>query len=125
MKRKNKVFAKIVRVEPEILHMDNGWTVESYHPQDCCESHWLDFPPAADELIGETLNLSDEFFQRVPGYGIKLCVEGGHPIPIAGYGSNNGYYGDAIFIQVRDEKGEMVEEYDVSRCQRDYYTKDD
>ena len=107
----------IVKVEDEQIIFDNGWLLESFHFQECCENHYLAVKAAADELLGEKLDLSKEFFERVKGYGIRLLIEDGHPVPVAGYGENSGYYGSSIHLLLKDSSGETVKSFDVSECQ--------
>lgn len=59
---------------------------------------------------------SDDFFERIEGYGIALKPLVGHPVRIPGYGSNNGYYSSRLDLVLSDRKG-VLKVYDVSECQ--------
>jgi len=109
---------KVIKIDDEIT-FDNGWQLVSYHSQDCCESHDLYFRDLSiQDFDGLEFDLSnDNFFKRVEGYGIELLPLHGHPVRIAGHGSNNGYYSSHIDLSVRDADGNTVKTFDVSECQ--------
>jgi hypothetical protein len=60
---------------------------------------------------------SDDFFERIEGYGIALKPVAGHPVRIPGYGSNNGYYSSQLDLVLSDGKG-FSKVFDVSECQK-------
>ena len=109
---------KVVKVLEEGIEFNDGTTLSSYHDTECCEYHWLAFNEVSiDDFDGLLFNLSgDDFFNRINGYGIELLPTNGHPIRIAGYGSNNGYYSSYIDLRVEVE-GKVVKTYDISECQ--------
>ena len=109
-----KVYTKAY---DEGVEFDNGWCLQSYHDSDCCEYHWLDFDTAEEELLGKQLDLSSDFFERVPDYGIRLKVIDNYPVSVAGYGSNNGYYSSHMDLVVLDKDGTVLQLHDVSDCQ--------
>ena len=111
------MIVTITKVYDEVVEFDNGGRLQSHHDSDCCERHWLDFGTAEEELIGKQLDLSTEFFERVPEYGIRLNVIGNHPVSVAGYGNNNGYYSSYIDLVVLDKDGTVLQRHDVSDCQ--------
>ena len=111
---------KIKSVSESEITFSNGWKLEYEHEQDCCEHHYLDFKTSGNELVGESVNLAGELFERVEDYGIRLIVENNFPIPIAGYGYNNGYYSDEIKLKLLDEKGNTVRLFDITECQSIY-----
>ena len=113
----NRMIVTIEKVEDESIVFSNGWRLASYHDRDCCEHHYLDMRGAKDDLLGQRIDLSKEFFERVENYGIRLLVEGNHPVPVAGYGLNNGYYSSDMQLLVKNESGVVVQSFDVSECQ--------
>ena len=111
----NKV--KVIYINDGIM-FDNGVFLFSNHESDCCESHYLDFTYITiDDFDGLEFDLtSDDFFERVEGYGIALKPLNGHPVRIPGYGRNNGYYSCHLDLVLSDNKG-FSKVFDVSECQ--------
>jgi hypothetical protein len=97
---------------------DDGTQLYSHHVGDCCEQHYLDFEHInLSEFEGLEFDLSnDNFFERVPDYGIRLIPTNGYPVSIPGYGYNNGYYSDNLALEVSfPDKGNKT--YDITDCQ--------
>lgn len=109
---------KIKSIDSESIDFDNGYRLESYHGQDCCEHHWLEFDYIKlDEVKDLEFDLSDEnFFKRIDGYGIELIPVSGFSVKVPGYGSNNGYYSSEITL-ILSNNGKEVNRWDVSECQ--------
>ena len=109
---------KVVSIDNETIVFEDGTKLCSYHEQDCCESHWLDFEHLQlSDFDGLDFDLSnDDFFEKIEGYGIALKPTNGHPVRIAGYGSNNGYYTTNLTLVV--QKGRTnTREFDITDCQ--------
>jgi len=104
-------------VDEAILFSD-GYILGSHHDTDCCETHYLAFTNInLDEFKGLKFDLSNEnFFKRIPDYGIELIPINGHSIKIPGYGNNNGWYSSNIDLIVIKDK-EIINIYDISDCQ--------
>lgn len=100
------------------IKFDNGYELDSYHSQDCCESHYLDFSYVIqDEVKDLEFDLSnDNFFKKVDGYGIELIPINGFSVKIPGYGSNNGYYSTDLRLILTGPDG-VRKQYDVTECQ--------
>lgn len=112
----NKV--KVIKVDSDIIEFDNGILLYSDHDQDCCENHYLSMSDLTlsdfDEL---EFDLStDNFFNRIDGYGIELIPIHGHSVKIPGYGSNNGYYSSNLSLILTNNK-DFCKEYDITECQ--------
>lgn len=110
---------KAVKIENNELVFNDGTRLLSDHDQSCCESHYLDFANLdISDFDGLEFDLtSDDFFNRVEGYGIELKPINGHVVRVPGYGSNNGYYGSNIDLIIADAKGNTIKSFDVSECQ--------
>jgi hypothetical protein len=109
---------KVIKLDSDSIEFDNGVKLYSNHEQDCCENHYLSLD---DLTLGDFEGLefdltSDDFFERIDGYGIALKPISGHPVRIPGYGSNNGYYLSHLDLIVTDGKG-YEKTYDISECQ--------
>jgi hypothetical protein len=109
---------KVVKLESEQIVFDNGIILNSYHDQDCCESHYLWFNDLTlEDFEGLEFDLSnDNFFKRVEGYGIELIPINGFPIRIPAYADNNGYYSDNLILRISDSLG-FYKGYDITECQ--------
>jgi hypothetical protein len=112
----NKV--KVVKVDSDGLEFDNGVRLYSNHDSECIESHYLSLADLTlADFVGLEFDLtSEEFFERVDGYGIALKPLEGHPVRIPGYGFNNGYYSSHLDLVLRDNNG-FSKVFDVSECQ--------
>ncbi|WP_329765077.1 hypothetical protein [Stenotrophomonas maltophilia] len=109
-------MSKVVKIEHDIVHFDTQHTLYSDHDQDCCESHYLSFKDlSVDDFEGLEFNLDGEFFERVEDFGIRLLPTNGQPIPVPGYGYNNGYYSSNLTLVLCWERGQKS--FDISECQ--------
>jgi hypothetical protein len=108
---------KVVEIS-EGLVFDDGTQLYSNHMSDCCEHHYLDFEHISlSDFEGLEFDLSnDNFFERVPDYGIRLIPTNGHPISIPGYGYNNGYYSDNLDLVI-SSPGKSDKTYEITECQ--------
>lgn len=61
--------------------------------------------------------VSDDFFERIEGYGIALNPLVGHSVRIPGYGENNGYYSSELNLVLKDRNG-FLKVFDISKCQK-------
>ena len=121
-----KKFNKVVEIKDGLI-FDDGTILTSYHDQDCCEIHELDFSNIElNEFDGLEFNLDpandgEAFFRRIPEYGIELIPVKGHSVKIPGYGYNNGYYSDNLEISLT-RPGEECIYFDITECQeqKDY-----
>ncbi len=109
---------KVVKVSSDAIEFENGVKMYSNHDSDCCESHELTLSDLTiadfDKLEFDLSN--DDFFKRIPDYGIELIPIHGHSIKIAGHGYNNGYYSDQLDLII-DKDGKIVKRYDITECQ--------
>lgn len=110
--------AAVKQVTSYEIIFDNGWRLFSHHPQQCCEDHYLDISSLSlDDFDGLEFDLSGEsFFEKVPDYGIRLMPINGHPVSIAGYYENNGYYSDDLTLVL--DCGDSERAFDITDCQK-------
>jgi hypothetical protein len=111
-------FARVVRVDPEAIAFKNGVVLTSKHEKELHESHYLSFCDLTlADFDGLVFDLTtDDFFERIEGYGIALKPLFGHPVRIPGYGINNGYYSSDLDLVLVDNIG-FSKAFDVSECQ--------
>jgi len=111
---------KVIKIDSSEITFDNGSKLYSNHEQDCCESHSLSMNDLTlDDFDGLEFNLTtDEFFERIPEYGIALKPIVGHPVRIPGYGSNNGYYSSNLDLIITNAYNMGIyKEYNITECQ--------
>lgn len=110
--------AKVIKIQ-DGLEFDNGYKLYSEHESDCCEHHELTFSDLTLKDFEELeFDLSkDNFFTKIPDYGIELNPIKGWSVKIPGHGYNNGYYGINIDLVIVDSEGKKYKQYDVSECQ--------
>lgn len=108
---------KVVKVDSTGIEFDNGIKLYSNHDSDCCESHDLYFDDLTIEDFKDLrFNLSgDDFFKRIPDYGIELIPIKGYSVKIAGHGYNNGYYSDQLDLILISK--DFYKKYDITECQ--------
>lgn len=111
---------KVVKIDKsnDLIEFEDGTKLYSNHDQDCCENHYLSLSDLnISDFDGLEFDLkNDDFFERVEGFGIALKPINGHPVRIAGHGSNNGYYSDKLDLILENGK-EFYKKYDISECQ--------
>ena len=112
---------KVISIENEddgVIRFDNGMSLNTYHPQDCCESHYWSLEDLTmSDFEGLEFDLSNSnFFERLDGYGIALNPISGFPIRIPAYGFNNGYYSSYLSLELK-ENNKLIIAFDISECQ--------
>ena len=110
---------KVIMLDSDYLEFDNGIKLYSHHEKNCCENHYLSMRDLTlEDFDGLLFDLSnDNFFRRIPGYGIELVPVNGWSVKIPGYGYNNGYYSSSLELIISDEK-EFGRRYAISACQK-------
>lgn len=109
---------KVIRLDSESIEFEGGIKLYSNHDSDCCESHSLTMSDLTiEDFDGLEFDLTnDDFFNRIPDYGIELIPIKGHSVKIAGHGYNNGYYSDQLdLIITKDNK--VIKKYDITDSQ--------
>lgn len=109
---------KVIKLDSDAIYFENDVKLYSNHDSDCCESHelyikdltMLDFEGLEFDLT------NDNFFKRIPDYGIELIPIKGHSVKIAGHGYNNGYYSDNLDLILTNGK-DFTKTYDITECQ--------
>lgn len=109
---------KVVKLTQDEIEFENGVKLSSYHSSDCCESHELYIKDLTmQDFEGLEFDLTnDNFFKRIPDYGIELIPLQGHSVKIAGHGYNNGYYSDQLDLIITKD-GKEIKSYDITECQ--------
>lgn len=110
-------MARVTFIDDDSISFDDGSNLYSNHDTDCCESHFLSFSDLTlEDFSGLEFDLSsDDFFERVEDYGIRLLPTNGQPVSVPGYGYNNGYYSSHLDLVL--EKDGSEKQFDISDCQ--------
>ena len=113
-------MSRIIRIDGGII-FDDGYSLYALHEQDCCEDHYLDFSDINFEDVKDLeFDLTkDDFFERIPDYGIALKSTNNFPLRIPGYSSNNGYYSSNLTLVLENRDKKILKEYDIEECQKD------
>ena len=125
---------KIVEiVEEDKIVFDNGYTLEQYHSQDCCEHVYADFNVLDNynlsTVTGKTINIRDIDFeerienliQPVQNAGFNMVSKIGEKFFIPCYNEQNGYYSSDLELILRRlvSFGNVEEKIDISDCVKD------
>ena len=116
MEKMNKL--KVLEIGNDAIYFENNIKLFSFHESDCCEQHELDLKDLTiEEFDGLEFDLTnDNFFKRIPDYGIELIPIYGHSVKIAGHGFNNGYYSDQLDLII-EQDGKEIKRFDITECQ--------
>ena len=108
---------KVTKVNQESLEFNDGVTLSSHHDSDCCEYHCLSFDDLTlEDFEGLEFDLSsDNFFRRIPDYGIELVPVMGYSVKVPGYGDNNGWYSDQLELKISGLDKDKY--FDITDCQ--------
>ena len=115
---------KIKELKDDEIIFDNGYTLEYYHSQNCCEEVYADFSTLkqynVSTVTGKTINIKDIDFNEdlaslikgIAGAGFNMVSKIGENFFVPCYNIQNGYYNDQL--ELRLIKGEIVEHYNIS-----------
>ena len=113
---------KVIKIEQGEIVFSNGVSLFGNHEQECCENHDLTTSDLTmSDFDGLEFDLTnDNFFKRIPDYGIELIPIHGHSVKIPAHGYNNGYYSSELELVIGDGKG-FTKTYDITDCQEIQY----
>ena len=108
----------------------NNWQLDHFYPRAngglnnkdnlVCTCKWCNTMKNAldgHSFINKCFNvINNNFFTRIPDYGIQLNATNNFPLRIPGYGSNNGYYSDNLTLILKDNFKEQ-KTFDITDCQ--------
>lgn len=125
---------KIVEiVEEDKIVFDNGYTLEQYHSQDCCEHVYADFNVLDNynlsTVTGKTIDIRDIDFeerienliQPVQSAGFNMVSKIGEKFFVPCYNEQNGYYSSDLELTLRRPVafGNVEEKIDITDCVKD------
>lgn len=116
---------KIKEFKEESIIFDNGYKLEYYHEQDCCESVYAEFEILKDYNVslvtGKSIDIKEIEFEEslaklvegVKEAGFNMVSKIGEKFFVPCYNSQNGYYsGDLELILYKENN--VREELDIS-----------
>lgn len=107
---------KVTHVDSDYIKFDDGSKLSSDHDQSCCEHHYLSFEGLTlSDFDGLSFDLSSNFFEKVPDFGIRLVPVNGHSVSVPGYGYNNGYYSANLSLVL--DRPDSQTTFDITECQ--------
>lgn len=99
---------KIVKFEEDKIIFDNGYELESYHDQDCCEWVYADFEVLKTYNVsvktGKSIKITDidfceniiELVQGKEDCGFNMISKIGEKFFVPCYNNQDGYYSDKL-----------------------------
>lgn len=100
---------RIVEIDnyEQVVRFDNGWFMDSYHCQDCCEYNYADFEQIDD--LARAYDFDPESMQMYPVEDSGFTFGDGRRLFfVPCYSEQNGYYSSDIDISLCNDKGETV-----------------
>lgn len=113
---------KIVQIVEDKIVFDNGYILEQYHWQDCCERVYADFLVLNDynlsTVTGKTIKITDIDFeenianliQGIEDVGFNMISKIGERFFVPCYNEQNGYYSSNLkLILNKKRKSECMD----------------
>lgn len=120
---------KIKEIKEDKIIFDNGYELEYYHEQDCCEHVYADFEILKDYNVstktGKTINIKEidfeeslvELIDGVKGQGFNMISKIEEKFFVPCYNEQNGYYSSELRLILYKEKAKEI--MDISDCVED------
>lgn len=89
---------KLKKVCGNQLLFDNGYILDTWHNQECCEDNYADFSNVADEVGDYEFNEKDLRLERVQDYGFRFG-DNRKMFFVPCYTEQNGYYSSDIEVK--------------------------
>ena len=117
---------KIKKITDEGIIFNNGYKLEHYHDQDCCEHVYADWEILKTYNVslktGEKINIKNIDFKQtiktlinpVPNAGFNLVSKEGEKFFVPCYNEQNGYYSSNLTLILTS-----VSELNISDCVED------
>lgn len=114
---------KIKKINEEYIEFDNGYKLEYYHDQDCCECVYADFEAIKNynvsTITGKKTNIKDIDFCEdlktliigVKEMGFNMVSKIGEKFFIPCYNQQNGFYGSDLKLILTKKEYLDISEY--------------
>ena len=115
---------KIKEIKQDKIIFDNGYVLEYYHDQDCCERVYAEFEAIKNYNVstktGKMINLKeiefceifDELIEGIKKMGFNLVSKIGEKFFVPCYNEQYGYYSSDLTLILN--KGNQKEEKDIT-----------
>lgn len=113
---------KIKSIYDNSIIFDNGYELEAFHDQECCEDVYADFSVLptynVSNITGKTINIREINFEEtlnklvkgIEGQGFNLISKIGENFFVPCYNEQNGYYSsDLMLILHKKEDKETLD----------------
>lgn len=121
---------KIVKISKNYnyVEFDNGYILEAYHAQDCCENVYAEFDMLAkynvSVVTGKQIDIRNiefpetlsKMIQKIKNCGFLMKNEGGEKFLVPCHNEQNGYYSTQLILQLYDKNKFLLEELDIEEC---------
>ena len=120
---------KIKEIKEDGIIFDNGYELEYYHEQDCCEHVYADFDILSNYNLstktGKTINIKEidfkeeleELIEGIQEQGFNMISKIEEKFFVPCYNEQNGYYSSELELILR--KGKTKEIIDISNFVKD------
>lgn len=121
---------KIIEIEDNFIKFNNGYKLEAYHEQDCCEDVYADFNILktynVSTVTGKIINIKDIDFKEtlvdlvngINGAGFNMISKIEENFFVPCYNSQNGYYSSKLELILYKERN-VKEILDISEFVKD------
>ena len=98
----NTIPIHIEQTDSELtFYLHNGELVRFYHPQDCCESVYIeDISGNLSSLLFKPLLQADENYFHKSDYTFYTFANSSSVVDVRWCGSSNGYYSESVDIDI-------------------------
>lgn len=107
---------KIVSITDEEIKFDNGYILQYYHEQDCCENVYADFSVLKNynvsTVTGKNIDIKeidfeenlDNLVQGIEGQGFNMISKIEEKFFVPCYNEQNGYYSSNLKLILKKEQ---------------------
>lgn len=101
---------KLKKVYSDQLLFDNGYILETYHRQDCCEHNYPDFSNIADEVGNYGFDETRLCLERVKDCGFRFG-DNKRMFFVPCYSEQNGYYSSDITVRFFNKENKNADDH--------------
>ncbi len=107
---------KIISITDKEINFDNGYILQYYHEQDCCENVYADFPVLRNynvsTVTGKSIDIReidfeenlDNLIQGIEGQGFNMVSKIEEKFFVPCYNEQNGYYSSNLKLILKKQQ---------------------